>query len=64
MVLIANSRSGKLLMVPITLSSVARSIDIMAIGDTGSTLSLIDNDIRDQSVVQGNGITLNFAGIN
>ena len=36
----------------------------MAICDTGSTLSFVDNNLRDQLDVPGNSITLKIAGIN
>ena len=60
----ANSCSGSLQIVPITLSSGAISIDTMAFCDTGSTLSFVDKHMRDQLGVLGNKITLNIAGVN
>ena len=60
----ANACSGSLQIVSITLSIGATSIETMAICDTGSTLSFMDKDIRNQLVVQGNAIRLNIAGIN
>ena len=63
-VMTANACSGSLQIVPITLSNGATSIRTMAICDTGSTLSFVDKDIKNQLGVQGNAITLNIAGIN
>ena len=60
----ANSYSGILQIVPITLSSANKSIETMAICDSGSTLSFVDKSLSDQLDVPGNSITLNIAGIN
>ena len=63
-VMTANACTGSLQVVPITLSNGNTSIETMAICDTGSTLSFVDKDIRDQLDVQGEALTLNIAGIN
>ena len=60
----ANSCSGSLQIVPITLSSGKLSIEKRAICDTGSTLSFVDESLRDQLNVPGNSVTHNIAGIN
>ena len=63
-VLTANSCSGSLQIVAITLSRGATFIDTMAISESGSKLSFVDEDNRDHLGVRGNGITLNIAGTN
>ena len=63
-VLTANSCSGSLQIVPITLWSGKISIETMAICDTRSTFSFVDKSLKDQLEVLGSSITLNVAGIN
>ena len=60
----ANSCSGGLQIVPITLSNGIISIETMAICDTGSTLSFVGKSLRDELDVPGNSIILKIAGIN
>ena len=63
-VLTANSCSGSLQIAPLRLSHGNKSCDTLAICDTGSTLSFVDKELRNELCVTGTASTLNIAGIN
>ena len=63
-VLTLNSWSGSLQIFSINLSSKITLIKTMVFCDTGSALSSLDRNLRDQLDVQGNALTLNIAGLN
>ena len=63
-VLTANACSGSLQLVPLRLSHGSKICDTLAICDTGSTLSFIDQSLQEALGLQGSRPTLNIAGIN
>ena len=63
-VAIANLCSGSVQIVALRLSHGNKSCDILAVCDTGSTLSFVDATLKKELQAQGTGLTLNIAGIN
>ena len=63
-VLTANACSGILQVVAIQLSNGMKTMDTLAVCDTGSTLSFIDSTVKTTLGLEGTKLTLSVAGIN